>query len=53
MPTIIVATDTERVAVDADRTEWRHDGTLVCFADGTEIAEFPSALWAVRQENLQ
>ena len=53
MPTIIVATDSERVAVDADRTEWRHDGTLVCFAANTEIAEFPTAEWAVREDNLQ
>ena len=53
MPTIIVATDTERVAVEADRTEWTHDGTLLCYYDGTEIAEFPSALWAVREDNLE
>ena len=52
MPTIIVATDSERVPVEADRTEWRHDGTLVCYHDGTEIAEFPTANWAVREDNL-
>lgn len=53
MPTIIVATDTERVPVEADRTEWTHDGTLVCYADGQAIAEFPSAAWAVREDNLE
>ena len=53
MPTIIVATETERVPVQADRTEWNHDGTLICYHDGTNIAEFPAAKWAVRAENLE
>jgi len=53
MPTIIVATDTERVPVTADRTEWAHDGTLLCYQDGTEIGEFPTAEWAVREDNLE
>jgi len=53
MPTIIVATDTERVPVEADRTEWTHDGTLICYQDGTQIAEFPTATWAVREDNLE
>lgn len=53
MPTIIVATDTERVPVEADRTEWSHDGTLYCYHEDTQIGEFPTAEWAVREANLQ
>jgi len=53
MPTIIVATDTERVPVEADRTEWTHDRTLICYQDGQQIAEFPTANWAVREDNLE
>jgi len=53
MPTIIVQTDTERVPVEADKTEWTHDGTLVCYHEGQEIGEFPNAEWAVREDNLE
>lgn len=53
MPTLIVATDSERVEIDADRTEWDHNDTLICYDDGVAIAEFPNALWAARSENLE
>lgn len=59
MPTesIVVGADrdgqTERVTVEADRTEWDRDGTLRLFDDGTQVGEFPTAEYAVREKNLE
>lgn len=39
--------------VRGDRTEWTLDDTLVVYADGTQIAEFPAAEYVVRADNLE
>ena len=57
--TIVVGVDhgngkCERVRVRGVRTEWDRDGTLHIYNDdGTDIAEFPNALYAVRVDNLE
>lgn len=44
---------TERVAVDAVRTEWDRDDALHLFnADGQQVAEFPDARYAIHAEHL-
>jgi len=57
--TIVVGVDTgngkcDRVSVRGVRTEWDRDGALHIYNDdGIDIAEFPNALYAVRQDNLE
>jgi hypothetical protein len=56
-PTIVVGVDrdgrTERVEVTAVRVERDRDGTVRCYdGDGTEIATFYQASYAVRKDNL-
>jgi hypothetical protein len=56
-PTIVVgiatAGQTERVRVTADRTDWTRDDTLVLYDDGTQVAEFPNAEYAIHADNLE
>ena len=57
--TIVVGVDRgsgkcERVRVRGVRTEWDRDGALHIYdSDGIDIAEFPNALYAVRDDNLE
>lgn len=56
--TIVVGVDrgdgqSERVTIGAEKIEWDRDGTARCYVDGTEIATFPDALYAVRAANLE
>jgi len=44
---------TERLTVEAERTEWTHDGTLYIYDDGDLVAEFPNASYAVRDDNVE
>jgi hypothetical protein len=44
---------TERVAIDADKVERDHNGTVRCYEGDTEIATFYDAVYAVRRDNLE
>jgi len=54
MPTIVVGLPNgERVHVTALVTEWDRDDSLTLTdSDGTEVAEFPDACYAVRKDDL-
>lgn len=42
----------DRVTVTAERVERDHEDVLRCFVDDQEIAQFPTAVWAVKSDHL-